>query len=142
MESQTFVIIAVLILGFGLVSGRLQKSIITPPMVFVVFGMLMSGHVLGLVELDGRGELEETLAELTLILVLFTDASRINLKVLRREYYLPLRLLAIGMPLRPPLPRSSRNHRPQLPQRCRKGSSAAFRWPANAGADGTRGEGP
>ncbi len=99
MESQTFVIIAVLILGFGLVSGRLQKSIITPPMVFVVFGMLMSGHVLGLVELDARGELEETLAELTLILVLFTDASRINLKVLRREFHLPLRLLAVGMPL-------------------------------------------
>lgn len=86
MESQTFVIIAVLILGFGLVSGRLQKSIITPPMVFVVFGMLMSRHVLGLVELDARGELEETLAELTLILVLFTDASRINLKVLRRGH--------------------------------------------------------
>ena len=68
-------------------------------MVFVVFGMLISGHALGLVELDARGELEETLAELTLILVLFTDASRINLKVLRREYHLPLRLLAIGMPL-------------------------------------------
>ncbi len=79
MESQTFIIIAVLILGFGLVSGRLQKSTITPPMVFVVFGMLISGHVLGLVELDARGELEETLAGLTLILVLFSDASRINL---------------------------------------------------------------
>ena len=97
MESQTFVIIAVLILGFGLVSGRFQKSIITPPMVFVVFGMLMSGHVLGLVELDARGEIEETLAELTLILVLFTDASRINLKILRRELHLPLRLLAVGI---------------------------------------------
>ena len=97
MESQTFIIIAVLILGFGLVSGRLQKSIITPPMVFVVFGMLMSGHVLGLVELDARGEIEETLAELTLILVLFSDAARINLKNLRRDFHLPLRLLAIGM---------------------------------------------
>ena len=99
MENQIFIVIAALILGFGLVSGRLQKSIVTPPMVFVAFGMLVSGHALGWVNLDARGEVEETLAELTLILVLFTDAARINLKTLRREFHLPLRLLAIGMPL-------------------------------------------
>ena len=99
MDSQTFVVIAVLILGFGLVSGRLQKSIVTPPMVFVIFGLVMSARVLGLVVLDTEQEVVQTLAELTLILVLFSDATRIHLKTLRREYHLPLRLLAIGMPL-------------------------------------------
>jgi len=39
------------------------------------------------------------LAEATLVIVLFTDASRIDLKVLRKNYELPLRLLAIGLPL-------------------------------------------
>ena len=39
------------------------------------------------------------LAEATLTLVLFADASRISLRALRREYSVPLRLLGIGLPL-------------------------------------------
>ena len=39
------------------------------------------------------------LAEITLALVLFTDASRIDLSCLRREGSIPLRLLGIGLPL-------------------------------------------
>ena len=38
-------------------------------------------------------------AEATLTVVLFSDASRIDLPALRRQYVLPLRLLAIGLPL-------------------------------------------
>ena len=40
-----------------------------------------------------------TLAEATLVVVLFTDASRIDLRVLRREYSVPARLLGVGLPL-------------------------------------------
>ena len=36
---------------------------------------------------------------MTLTLVLFADASRIDLRALRREYSCPLRLLGIGLPL-------------------------------------------
>ena len=39
------------------------------------------------------------LAEVTLTLVLFADASRIDIGALRREYAVPLRLLGIGLPL-------------------------------------------
>jgi NhaP-type Na+/H+ or K+/H+ antiporter len=39
------------------------------------------------------------IAELTLILVLFSDAARINLTQLRRDHNLPLRMLLIGLPL-------------------------------------------
>ncbi len=99
MESQVLAIVALLILAFGLVSGRLQHSVITPPMVFVTFGLLVSPAVLGLVDLDTGNELVRALAELTLILVLFTDAARINLSALRRDYHLPLRLLGISLPL-------------------------------------------
>ena len=99
MESQVLAIVALLILAFGLVSGRLQNSVITPPMVFVTFGLLVSPAVMGLVDLDIGNELVRALAELTLILVLFTDAARINLNALRRDYHLPLRLLGISLPL-------------------------------------------
>ena len=99
MNTETFAIIALFILSFGLISGRIEKTVITPPMAFVAFGLLVSPQVLGIVELDIKNEIIKIIAELTLILVLFIDASRINLKLLRREYALPARLLAVGLPL-------------------------------------------
>ncbi|MHC4433281.1 MAG: cation:proton antiporter domain-containing protein, partial [Planctomycetota bacterium] len=99
MDTSAFAVIALFILTFGLVSGRIQKTIISPPMVFVLFGLLVSNRVLGLVEVGAENAFIQTLAELTLVLVLFTDASRIDLRLLRREHDLPIRLLSIGMPL-------------------------------------------
>ncbi len=99
MEAIVFAVIALVILGFGLVSGRIQKSILTAPMVFVVLGYITSAHVLGLVQLDVENQVIDTLAELTLILVLFTDATRIDLRLLMREHTIPVRLLLIGLPL-------------------------------------------
>lgn len=94
----TLIVVSLLILGFGLVSERLHRSSLTPPMVFVAVGLAMgAGYIT-----NDAGETEgllELLAEVTLILVLFTDASRIRLAALTADYALPFRLLAIGMPL-------------------------------------------
>ncbi len=95
MHSLAFVVIALGILGFGLISRRVQTSVLTPPIVFVALGLVVSG----ILDLDVGESLVHTLAELTLVLVLFTDASRIDLKLLRRQHDLPVRLLALGMPL-------------------------------------------
>ncbi|MEM7346903.1 MAG: cation:proton antiporter [Chloroflexota bacterium] len=98
-ELLVFALIAAFILGFGAISGRIQKTVITPPMIFVVFGLLLGEWGLGLVELELESEFVGVLAEFTLILVLFTDASRIDLELLRKDHDLPVRLLAIGLPL-------------------------------------------
>ena len=95
--TEIFVILATFILGFGLLSGRLQSTIITPPMVFVGFGILL--YTTNIIHLDLENEVVRLLAELTLIMILFEDASRINLSLLRKHYQIPARLLAIGMPL-------------------------------------------
>ena len=99
MDSLSFAIVALIVLGFGLVSRRLQRSVVTMPMVFVAFGLLVGDHGLGLVHFAVDGHLIHTLAELTLVLVLFTDASRIDLNLLRRQHDLPIRMLVIGLPL-------------------------------------------
>ena len=99
MDGSTVLIVSLLVLAFGLVSKRLEESIVTPPMVFVGLGLLIGPQALGILRLDAAAEAVRVFAELTLVLVLFTDASRIDLAVLRRQYHLPLRLLAIGMPL-------------------------------------------
>lgn len=99
MNSMTLALIAVAILVFGLVSRRSQKSPVSAPMVFVACGFLLGPHGFGLADLRIENEVVHLLAELTLILVLFTDASRIDLKLLRREHNVPVRMLAIGLPL-------------------------------------------
>lgn len=99
MDSSTVLIIALFVLAFGLISKRLQGGSITPPMAFTAFGMLAGAPTIDLIDMDSSSGAVHTFAELTLVLVLFTDAARIDLAVLRRNYRLPLRLLAIGMPL-------------------------------------------
>ena len=99
MEIVAFTVIAISILGFGLISGRVQKSVITPPMVFVLFGLLISSKAFGLITFDIENRFIHGLAEITLVLVLFTDAARIDLRACRREHNLAARLLVFGLPL-------------------------------------------
>jgi NhaP-type Na+/H+ or K+/H+ antiporter len=81
------------------ISRRIQGTIITLPMVYTVLGLILSGRVLGIIELDLESELIRIIAEVTLIVVLATDASRIDVRMLIKDHSLPLRLLAIGLPL-------------------------------------------
>lgn len=48
MSEQAFAAIAIFVLIFGSISGRLEKSVITPPMAYVTYGLLLSSDVLGL----------------------------------------------------------------------------------------------
>jgi len=99
MDLVSIALVSGALLAFALVSGRLQGTIVTPPLVFIVFGYLLGQGVLGIANVDpGHGAIH-VIAELTLILVLFSDAARINLTQLRRDHNLPLRMLLIGLPL-------------------------------------------
>jgi len=100
MNTEAIGAISIFVLLFGSISRRLEKSVITPPMAYVVCGLLISSAALGLIQsVNIDNEVIRVLAEITLALVLFTDASRIQLKLLRREYSLPLRLLSVGLPI-------------------------------------------
>ena len=92
-------IVALTLLGVGAVSGRLSGTPVTSAMLFVVVGLLVGPKILGEVDLDSSSSTVRTLAEATLALVLFCDASRIDLGQLRREVGVPFRLLGIGLPL-------------------------------------------
>ena len=92
-------LVALSVLGFAMVSGRLTMAPLTAPMVFTTIGLVVGVGGLGWFDLDLRGEAVSVLVEATLVLVLFTDAIRIDLGALRREALLPGRLLGLGMPL-------------------------------------------
>jgi NhaP-type Na+/H+ or K+/H+ antiporter len=90
--------IAFLLLVFATGSRVLERRLVTAAIFFTSAGLL-AGPVLGLIELKIHGEPVKILAEATLTLVLFADASRISLGALRRDFSMPLRLLAVGLPL-------------------------------------------
>jgi sodium/hydrogen antiporter len=92
-------IVALTLLGVAAVSRRLSGTPITPTMVFVAVGLLVGPQVLGEIDLESSSATVRALAEATLALVLFCDASRIDLGLLRREVGVPVRLLGIGLPL-------------------------------------------
>jgi sodium/hydrogen antiporter len=99
MDQWALATIAVLLIGYGALSGRLQSTPVTQAMVFVAFGLLVGSRALDLIDVDVANQFVRHLAEATLTLVLFTDAVRVNLHRLRREALVPARLLGIGLPL-------------------------------------------
>ncbi len=99
MMPGSLLVVALVILLFGAISRRAERSPLTPPMFFIAAGCLVSEHGLGLIEVDLSGDVVHALTELTLVVVLFTDASRIDLACLRREGGLPVRMLGMGLPL-------------------------------------------
>ncbi|NYF98769.1 cation:proton antiporter [Janibacter cremeus] len=92
-------LVAVAVLGYALVSRRLAMSAFTSAMFFTSVGLLVGTGGVGWFDLAIEGEAVTVLVEATLVLVLFSDAVRIDLRELRRELTLPVRLLGIGLPL-------------------------------------------
>jgi sodium/hydrogen antiporter len=93
------VVLAAVVFAFGLVSRRLEGTVLTAPLVFVAAGVVLGPAGLGLVEFNLDEHTVLLLGEIALAIVLFTDAASTNLSSLRQNERLPLQLLGIGMPL-------------------------------------------
>ena len=99
VDGTGLVVVAAIFLLYAALSHRLEGTSITAPMVFVGTGFLVGTAGLGWLDLGSDHHTVSALAEATLVIVLFADASRIDLRALRREYSVPARLLGIGLPL-------------------------------------------
>jgi NhaP-type Na+/H+ or K+/H+ antiporter len=93
------VTLAAALLGYAAVSGRLEGTSISSAMFFTAAGVVVGIEALDLVSPEATGVTVKLLAEATLAVVLFSDASRINVASLRREVGVPVRLLGVGLPL-------------------------------------------
>lgn len=92
-------IIAALLFLYSLVAARLEKTPFSGAMIFVAFGLIFGPDGLGMIDLKLDAEPIRMLAELALALVLFTDAAKADLSVLKQSYQIPVRLLLLGLPL-------------------------------------------
>ena len=92
-------VVALFAFAYSLLAGRLERTPFNGPLIYLGFGVLAGPVVLGLVELRIGVEAILVLAELTLAIVLFSDASKANLGTLRQAVRVPRRMLLIGLPL-------------------------------------------
>ena len=88
---------ALLLAGYALVANRLDKLSIGPALAFVAVGLVLGPVVLDVLPVDIESSTVRHLAEVTLALVLFTDASTVDVAGLRRDSSLIGRLLGIGL---------------------------------------------
>jgi sodium/hydrogen antiporter len=86
-----------LVFFYCLISRWLSRTIVTGPILFTAAGMLLTVFMLQLHALLPGREIFLQVAELGLVLLLFTDASRTDLRVLKNIRNLPTRLLSTGM---------------------------------------------
>jgi NhaP-type Na+/H+ or K+/H+ antiporter len=91
--------VSLALIAYAAISARVDGTPLTPPILFAAAGLLLGIDGLGLVDPDPDGHGVKLLAEATLAVVLFADASRIDLAALRSEAGFPARLLGIGLPL-------------------------------------------
>ena len=96
MTWSDLAIIAALVLLWTVVSGRAERIGVTAPMVFAVGGLAFGGDEAFHITVSAVSI--RVTAEITLVLVLFSDAARLRLISLRQDVGLPARLLGIGLP--------------------------------------------
>jgi len=98
-EHLTILGIALVVLGYGYFSKLLTRFNISGPMVFTAVGILLSPLGIGEHPIQPNAQAIQIVAEIALIVILFSDAANINLPHLRTQWRLPARLLFVSMPL-------------------------------------------
>lgn len=97
MGDAEIAILGIVVIVFSVVSMRIERWPLTMPMIFVAAGVL--GETTGAIDVAPENEFIVLLAEMTLAIILFSDAVRIDFRRLRRYLRIPVRLLAVGLPL-------------------------------------------
>ncbi len=98
-EYNDWAILAAFIFIYGIIAERLERTLISGAIIFIVFGLLFGPFGLGILDFNVTSENLRLIVELTLALILFTDAANADLAVLKNSIRLPCRLLLVGLPL-------------------------------------------
>ena len=96
---ESLAILAAFVFIYSIVAGGLERTPFNGALVFMLFGLAIGPMGLDVLRMEVNAEALSLLAELTLALVLFTDASNANFGVLKHSIGIPRRLLLVGLPL-------------------------------------------
>ncbi len=84
---------------YGCLADRIERSWLSGPLLFLIAGYLLGDNGVGLLVIDASLESVRVIAELTLAIVLFNDATGIGLRLLKHRPQIPIRTLLLGLPL-------------------------------------------
>ncbi|MDT5092590.1 MAG: sodium/hydrogen antiporter [Mycobacterium sp.] len=99
MHTETAITLTFLVLAYAVVSGLVHRWYVAPALIFVVCGIALGPSGAGWIDVkNDDSESFTVLAQLALTVILFNQASRLNLSTVLRRGRLTLRLLAIGIP--------------------------------------------
>jgi len=99
LSEPAFAVLLLLVLAWAVTSRLLARANITGAIVLAVAGYVLANPSWGPLDVDVETPSAHLLAEVTLALLLFSDAARVNVSQLRRDMAFPARLLGIGLPL-------------------------------------------
>jgi NhaP-type Na+/H+ or K+/H+ antiporter len=96
--------VSLLVLGCVLVAGALlsglaARSVLSLSSLFVLIGFVLGPGVTGALKFDARSPFVGELAIVALIVILFRDGLEVEGEMLQTHWRLPLRKLALAMPL-------------------------------------------
>ena len=91
-------ILSLFVFIYSLIAGRLQRSLLSGPIVWVLAGVVMGPIMLGLLDASATRADLRVLADLTLALVLFLDAANADWTILKNKFKIPFRMLLLGLP--------------------------------------------
>ena len=99
------ILITLLFIGYALFAKWMARSSITGPIVFTVAGLVLAADLFSTgtspfsFSVALGSDTVQIILEVTLVIILFSDAVMIDTRAARREAFLPGRLLGIGLPL-------------------------------------------
>jgi sodium/hydrogen antiporter len=100
MHTETAFVLTFLVLAYAVVSGLVRRWYVAPALIFVIFGVLLGPSILGWIDVENADATSFTiLAQVALTVILFNQASRLNMAGGLRRGHITLRLLAIGIPV-------------------------------------------
>ncbi len=99
MSEATFAVLALLVLGWSVTSRLLSRLNVNAPLVFTAAGYVLANPDWGPLTVEYEAPSIHVIAELTLALLLFADASRVSIGEVERDVGIPVRLLGLGLPL-------------------------------------------
>ncbi|MBU3705853.1 MAG: hypothetical protein FGM50_04120 [Mycobacterium sp.] len=99
MHQTTPLVLAVMVLGYALVSERVNSSFIAPALVFMLVGAALGPFGLHLLDAGPGTEGYTALAQLALTVILFNQAAKLRFDRIRVHGPVTLRLLVVGIPL-------------------------------------------
>ena len=91
-------ILAIMFFLYNIFAGRLEQTVVTGPMIFVALGFLLGPLAFGIYGGDASSNELRFITDLALATVLFSDAANANLRTLKKQYQIPVRMLLLGLP--------------------------------------------